>query len=79
MLATIYVSTGGSDDSGDGTIDNPYLTIQKGIDEAMDMDTVCVSNGIYEGGLEIEQSHIINWRIREETKITMFLSSPQNI
>ena len=74
----IHVSTGGSDDSGDGTVDNPYLTIQKGIDEAMDMDTVYVSNGIYEGGLEISNKAIsLIGESREETKINQPISSPQ--
>ena len=30
---TIYVSASGDDESGDGSSDTPYLTIQKGIDE----------------------------------------------
>ena len=74
----LHVSTSGSDDSGDGTIDNPYLTIQKGIDEANEMDTVYVYNGIYEGGLEISNKSIsLIGESREETKINQPISSPQ--
>ena len=32
---TINVSTTGSDINGDGSIANPYATIQKGVDEAL--------------------------------------------
>ena len=43
----LHVSTTGNDESGDGSVSNPYLTIQKGIDEASSMDTVLVLNGKY--------------------------------
>ena len=46
----LHVSTTGNDESGDGSASNPFLTIQKGIDEASSMDTVLVLNGIWQGG-----------------------------
>ena len=43
-----YVSTTGSDDQGNGTLENPYQTIQKGLDmSAMSGDTILLSNGEY--------------------------------
>ena len=54
----IYVSETGSDDEGVGSAENPFETIQKGVDIAIDMDTVYVSNGIYEGGISISNKAI---------------------
>ena len=44
---TLHVATTGSDDTGDGSEDNPYATIQKGVDMSMDGDTVLVGSGEY--------------------------------
>ena len=44
---TIHVATTGSDDTGDGSEDNPYATVQKGVDMSMDGDTVLVASGDY--------------------------------
>ena len=42
-----YVSTTGSDSTGDGTEENPFATIQTAIDTAGESDTVLVSAGTY--------------------------------
>lgn len=42
-----YVGKNGSDAPGDGSVDNPYLTIQKAIDASRDGDTVFVGPGTY--------------------------------
>ena len=55
---TIYVSNSGSDEAGDGSVTNPFMSIQKGIDEAVSMDTVYVLNGIYTGGVVIDEKQI---------------------
>ena len=74
----IYVSETGSDDEGVGSAENPFETIQKGVDIAIDMDTVYVSNGIYEGGIVISNKVIsLIGESREETKINQPISSPQ--
>jgi predicted outer membrane repeat protein len=74
----IYVSATGSDEDGDGSMSNPFETIQKGVDVAIDMDTVYVSNGIYEGGIVISNKTIsLIGESREETKINQPIPSPQ--
>ena len=46
---TVYVSTEGSDQSGDGSEERPYQTIQKGINVVPDDGTVLVMPGVYSG------------------------------
>ena len=42
-----YVSATGSDSTGDGSAENPFASIQFGLDSASESDTVSVSNGMY--------------------------------
>jgi len=73
-----YIATTGSDETGDGSEENPFATIQKGVDVAIDMDTIYVSNGSYEGGIVISDKAIsLIGESREETKINQPISSPQ--
>ncbi len=45
----IYVSNDGSDEKGNGSIDNPYKTISKAVSEALNGDTIYVFAGEYHG------------------------------
>ncbi len=44
-----WVSTTGSDDTGDGSEANPYLTIRRAVDASADGDTVLITPGTYTG------------------------------
>ena len=45
----VYVAITGDDSVGDGSEENPFATIQKGIDIVLDEGTVWVSDGTYTG------------------------------
>ena len=45
--ADIYVAKNGNNSSGDGSINNPYLTVQKAANEARAGDTIIIREGIY--------------------------------
>lgn len=47
---SIFVATSGSDSSGNGSIDNPYGSIEKAAREANPGDTVYVRGGVYNVG-----------------------------
>jgi hypothetical protein len=49
----LYISTSGDDLYGDGTLENPFRTIQHGIDVSFSSDTVLVANGVYEENISI--------------------------
>jgi len=52
----LYVSTTGSDVTGDGTAAYPFATIQKGVSTAVSGDTVIVLPGTYVGVVSITKS-----------------------
>ena len=47
-VSQVYVSVNGSD-ANSGTVDSPYLTIQKGVDSISENGTVYIANGVYNG------------------------------
>ena len=55
---TWYVSTTGSDSSGDGSQGNPFATIQGGINSASDGDMVSVAVGMYMENIDFNKKNI---------------------
>jgi parallel beta-helix repeat protein/predicted outer membrane repeat protein len=54
-----YISTSGNDSTGDGTLQNPFRTIQHGINMSAFRDSVIVLNGIYHENIEIVNKSIV--------------------
>lgn len=48
LVPRVYVTSDGNDTTGDGSMENPFRTIQKGIDMVEDGDTVLVYPGLYQ-------------------------------
>ena len=71
----IYVTTNGSDGTGDGSEQNPYATIQKGINESSDGDTVFVAEGTYEENINYNGKNI---SIIGESRETTIIDGSQN-
>jgi len=61
--ADIYVNTTGNDATGTGTIDNPYLSVSKGVSKVSAGGTVYIADGVYNGtnnrGITISKSMTI--------------------
>ena len=73
----LHVSTSGNNESGDGSADNPFLTIQKGINEASSMDTVLILNGIWQGGVTIDNKQItLMGESMTDTKLNIAVTEP---
>jgi hypothetical protein len=55
----LYVATTGNDESGDGSYENPFRTIQHAVDVSMHEDTVIVENGTYFENVSITAKNIV--------------------
>lgn len=57
---SFYIANDGSDVTGDGSVNNPFATIQHGINTASDFDTVIVKDGVYYPEEDNEFDIVIN-------------------
>ena len=56
MFKTIFVAKHGNDTVGNGTNENPFLTIQKAVDKSRDGDYIRVFEGVYEENIIVDKS-----------------------
>ncbi|UCC45310.1 MAG: right-handed parallel beta-helix repeat-containing protein [Candidatus Zixiibacteriota bacterium] len=59
MPGLFYVSKTGRDSTGDGSLANPFRTIQHGVDIAESGDSVIVLAGTYEGNIQVRFKSIV--------------------
>ncbi len=56
---SIYVAVNGNDNTGDGSISNPYATVQYALNQSSDNDTIILRGGTYTSNeIRIENSNI---------------------
>jgi len=55
---TYYVTKYGNDTTGNGTKENPFLTIQKAVDESNDWDAIRVFEGVYEENVVVNNKGV---------------------
>ena len=60
----VYISPSGSDEAGDGTIGNPYQTVQKGLDSVAASGEVRMMSGTYD-------QHDITWPNKTDIKLVI--------
>lgn len=65
-----YVSISGSDETGDGSAENPFETIQKGIDSASGGDIVLVAPGTFNENVTLKQNVYLRGSGYEATTIS---------
>jgi len=53
-MSDIFVATTGNDTTGDGSVGNPFLTVDKAQTVGIDNDVIKIQNGTYdEGNLKV--------------------------
>jgi predicted outer membrane repeat protein len=55
----VHVSTQGSDETGDGSAQNPYRTINHSVDEAYSSDTILAVNGVYIENVDVTAKNVL--------------------
>ena len=70
----LYISTNGSDEQGDGSIANPFATIQYGILVSEDGDTILVHPGTYLENINLSNNSITIGSIYLVTGDTSYIS-----
>ena len=64
---TYYVATGGSDDTGDGSVLYPWATITHALDSVPDGSTILVQPGIYTGRVRLRGTFTQGATVRSAT------------
>jgi uncharacterized protein YdeI (BOF family) len=55
----IYVATNGSDETGNGTFESPYASVQFALNQANDNDTIILRGGTYQSNeIRIDRNNI---------------------
>ena len=71
---TIYVSQSGNDSTGNGSVDNPYASIQWGIEMSLESDTVIVLPGAYVENINFIGKNIVVGSLFLTTQDTTYIS-----
>jgi len=77
FVADIYVSTTGSDESGDGSLDNPYKTVEKALGMVSPEGTIGVFDGIYKED-EIDWPDTANITLKGASKTGTIIDGDSN-
>jgi parallel beta-helix repeat protein len=74
LHTNIHIAVNGSDDTGDGTEENPYATIQHGISISQNGDSIFVHPGIYNENINYNGKSIIIGSLYLTTQDTCYIS-----
>ena len=75
FAANYYVATNGSDTTGDGSLANPWATIQYAVGQAPDGSTILVRPGTYTGRTRFTRHFVQGLTVRSEVPYQAVLTS----